>query len=291
MKFFSPLNVFLVVVIASAATFFHYKFSQEKPAANQIDLGEVKKQDLVQRVTISGQIWPKKRLDIRPPFNGYITKLYVKVGDHLKTGAPIVTFSPSLSSGETNFPIRTGFDGVVTQLWKSEGEYVLETGDSNLVVRVEDLSELLVLGSVPELDIAKIKLGLEALVRVSSLVGQSFTGKIEEIGLSAKDKDKYSSASTEFQIKVSLDSHDPKLYPGMSVIMDIITAKRTNVLTLAHEYIHEDEKGYFVVTESGERKTVTLGLQTDEAAEILSGVNLGEKVRVIDYLALPPLKN
>jgi hypothetical protein len=77
----------------------------------------------------------------------------------------------------------------------------------------------------------------------------------------------------------------------MSVVMDVITNKRESVMALSHEFIQEDEEGYFVNLENGNKKRVKLGLQTDEAAEILSGLTEGEKVRPIDFLNLPPLKN
>jgi multidrug efflux pump subunit AcrA (membrane-fusion protein) len=204
MKSLALTKIFVGVLAIAIIVYFVSQVIRSKNTTEDMHLGAVKTQKLLQRVTISGQIWPRKRFDIRPPFNAYIIKLYVKVGDHLKYHDPIITFSPSLSLGETNFPLRAGFDGVVTQVLRSEGEYVTEAGDQNLILRVEDLSELSVLGSVPELDIAKIKLGQEALIRVSSLVGETFTGHITEIGLSARNKDNSSSASSEFQIKVSM---------------------------------------------------------------------------------------
>ena len=85
-------------------------------------------------MTISGVLWPKKRLDIKPPFNGYIEKIFVKIGDKVKAGTPLITFSPSLGKGETNFPVRSAFDGVVSQIIKTEGEYVTESGNQNLIL-------------------------------------------------------------------------------------------------------------------------------------------------------------
>lgn len=292
MKFSRLTKGFALLLVLALVGFAVFKSRSSKSAAGDENLGVVKRQDLTQRVTISGQVWPKHRLDIKPPFNGYIAKLYVKIGDHLKRGDPIVTFSPSLSNGEVNFPIRAGFDGVVTQTLRTEGEYVTETGDLNLlVVRVEDLSDLFVLGAVPELDIAKIQLGQEAMVRVSSLVGETFAAVVTEVGLSAKDKDKWGSSATEFQIRAALKSHDKRLLPGMSTVMDITSDKRSQVLTLAHEYVQEDDKGYFVTTAGGEIKRVKVGLQTAEAVEIVSGLSEGEKMRAIDFLNLPKLKD
>lgn len=202
MKFSTFIKIAAGALVVALLIFVLSRRGSSTATEGAMDLGVVKRQDLIERVTISGQIWPKHRLDIKPPFNGYIAKLYVKIGDTLKRGNPIVTFSPSLSANEVNFPVRAGFEGVVTQVLKGEGEYVTEQGDQNLLVaRFEDLSDIYVLASVPELDIAKIKIGQDALVRVSSLVGETFEGKVTEISLSARDKDRYGSQATEFQIR------------------------------------------------------------------------------------------
>jgi multidrug efflux pump subunit AcrA (membrane-fusion protein) len=294
MKSWPYAKLWCAVGVVLLLIFVWWQFGGHSSSASggSSNLGTVRKQDLTQRVTISGQIWPKHRLDIKPPFNGYIARLYVKIGDRLKRGEPIITFSPSLSSGEVNFPIRAGFDGVVTQVLKSEGEYVTEQGDQNqLVGRFEDLSDMYVLGSVAELDIAKVKVGQEALIKVSSLVGETFRGVISEMSLSAKDKERYGSSATEFQLRAILKSHDPRLLPGMSTVMDIISAQRSQVLTLPHEYIQEDDKGYFATTEKGETRRLTLGLQTAEAVEIEKGLSEGERVRAVDFLSLPKLED
>jgi multidrug efflux pump subunit AcrA (membrane-fusion protein) len=292
MKFSNRSKLSMLVLILAAVLIAYAKSKSSKPdmqAGNQSVTAT--RQTLIQRVTIAGGIWPRKRLDVKPPFNGYIAKLFVKIGDHVKSRDPVVTFSPSLSGAENNFPMRVGFDGIVTQVLKQEGEYVTETGDTNLVVRIEDLSELSVLATVPELDVAKIKIGQEAQVKLSAILGESFKGEIREIALSAKDKPQWSGGSTssEFQIKVLLKTHDPRLVPGMSAMMDVITQKKENVLALGHEFVEEDKDGYFATLMTGEKRRLKVGMQTDEAVEIISGLNEGEKVRAIDFLNQPKM--
>lgn len=286
----SKLIVLIFVIVVGVSLWLmrgHFKSGEPMGAPG----GVVKRQDLVQRVTITGQVWPKRRLDVKPPFAGYVMKIFAHVGDRLKSGQPIVSFAQSLGGADANFPVRTPFDGLVTQIQKSEGEYVADTGDQNLVARVEDVSDLYVLATVPELDVAKVQRGQAAKARVSALVGEQFDAVIQEISLSAKDKSGWSSSSTEFQIRALLKSHDPRLFPGMSVLMDVDTNKRANVLTLPHEYIQEEDGNYFVTLESGQRRPVKLGLQTDEAAEIVSGLNEGDRVRPIDFLSLPKVED
>lgn len=286
MNYLKISKYFIALVILVGVIYFVVGNRDESQTSGNNDIGVVKRQDLIQRVTISGQLWPRRRLDIKPPFVGYVEKIYVKIGDKVKAGMPLVTFSPSLGKGETNFPVRAAFDGVVTQIMKAEGEYVAESGDQSLVVRVEDLAELFVRASVPELDITKLKVGQEATVRISSLVGETFKGRLSEIALSARDKDRWASSSSEFQLKVLLANHDARFLPGMSALMDVITQRADQVLTLPHEYIYEEDGKYSVTTASGEKKDIVVGLQTDEAAEIKSGLSEGEKIQVIDFLSL-----
>ena len=163
-----------------------------------------------------------------------------------------------------------------------------EQGDAAVVARVEDLSQIFILATVPELDIAKLKKGQKAMIKISALPNENFEGEIVEIALSAKDKDRWSSASTEFQIRILMNTHDPRLRSGMSALLDIVTADDANVLVLGHEYIQDDPEGYsFVTMLNGEKRKVELGLQTEEAVEIKSGLKEGDRVRLIDFLSLP----
>jgi multidrug efflux pump subunit AcrA (membrane-fusion protein) len=261
-------------------------------AANSATTGKVERRDLVQRVTISGRVASKRRLDVKPSFAGYVQKIFVHIGDDVKAGDPLVTFSPSLGSSEANFPVRAAFAGKVTQVLKTEGESVTDTGDQNVVLRVEDLTDLFVQVSIPELDIAKVKVGQSALIKLSSLAGESFNGKITEIALSAKEKDRWGSSSTEFQAKMLITSKDPRLLPGMSALCDVITNRAEKVLVLPHEYIQQDgEENYFVTTLDGQKRLIKLGMQTEEGAEVKSGLTEGEMVKAIDFLHLPKIED
>ncbi|MBI3554684.1 MAG: efflux RND transporter periplasmic adaptor subunit, partial [Deltaproteobacteria bacterium] len=48
------------------------------------NIGEVHKGELVQRVTVAGTVIPRKRTVLMPPYNGYIKKIYVRVGDTVR---------------------------------------------------------------------------------------------------------------------------------------------------------------------------------------------------------------
>lgn len=288
MKSSSLIKVLVPVLVVGAGLIFWLGSSNTDSSVASNSYGKVRRQDLIQRVTISGQVYPKRRLDVKTPYTGYVRKLYVKIGERVKAGDPLITFSPSLGEGETNYPIRAAFNGVVTQVQSQEGEYLMN-GSPAIVVRVDDLSELYVQASVPELDVAKIRVGQEAKIKISSLLGEIFKGVITETALAAVDKgdDRWGSSSSEYKIKVLIEAKESKLLPGMSALLDVITNKAENALVLSHEYIQQDDGRYFVTLASGEQKDITLGLQTEEAVEVKSGLNEGDRVRVIDFMSLP----
>ncbi len=288
LQIFKARSVVVLLFSLSVSCSWMAKIKGTQEGTNGI-AGTVQRKELLQQVSITGQLVAKRRLDVKPRFPGYIVRLYVKVGDRLKVGDPIVTFSPSLGGNELNYPVRAPFAGTVTQVLRAEGEYLVDTGEQNLVARLEDLSELSILATVPELDIAKIKVGQTAMARVSALVGERFEAVIQEISMSARDKDRWSSSSTEFQIKGAVRSKDARLLPGMSALMDIVTNRRDQVLALPHEYIFMEDGKYYATLLGGEKREIKVGLQTDEAAEIIDGLVEGDRVRTVDFLNIKGL--
>lgn len=276
----------LILVIAAAAIVVAIRRSGSPSAGSRI--GTVARADLVQRVTIAGKVTPLRQTLVTPPYNGYVQKLYVKVGQAVALNAPIVSLTQSLrGASEDVFPLRSPFSGTVTQLNKSEGEYV-ETGNKeNFIARIDDLDHLLIAGEIPEIDIIKVKLGQAAVIRVAPIPERTYPGRIREISLSSKTKTEYGRTGdrVDFPVRIELLDQDDKIRPGMSASADIIAEKRENVLTLAHEFIEKSPDGTFVTLESGERRKIGIGLQNEEACEIKSGLAEGDRVRQIDFFS------
>ena len=253
-------------------------------------LGKVVRGDVIQRVTIAGGVTPNRKTMISAPYNGYVRKIYVHVGDHVKAGDPIVALAQSLrGDDDASYPLRAPFAGTVVQVLKTEGEYVelqSSTGGTNAIVRIDDLSRLFVEASTPEIEIEKLKIGQEVIIKASAVLDRSYKGKIERISLAAKDQKDWDKSRVEFSVLIEVSEFDAELKPGMSVIVDIITNKLSGVLTLKHEFIQTSGGKYYVVSEVGAKKSIEVGLQNEESFEIKSGVVEGEKVQVTDFLSM-----
>ena len=279
--------IFLVFMITLFIVFFRSDLSSITGASRKVlRPGVVKKMDLIQRVTIAGIVIPKRKTVIMAPYNGYIKNLYVKMGEQVKKGDPIVSVVQSLQSTDTVYPLRAPFPGKVVQVEKSEGEYVKEGDIKDFIVRIDDLSSLNVLANVSEMDMVKIKLSQEATLKISGIMNHSYHGKLIDLSLAAKEKEQWGRSQVEFVVKVEISDPDDLIKPGMSSIMDIITNRKDRVLVLGHEFIEFKEDKYFVTMKDGSHREIEVGLQNEENFEIIKGIREGEEVKQIDFLSL-----
>lgn len=248
-------------------------------------LGEVKREDLIQRVTVAGTVVPRKKTLITAPYNGYIRKIYVKVGDHVKPGDPIVSVAQSLlTTAEEVYPLRAPIEGTIVQVLKAEGEYV-EPGATNTIIRIDDLQHLLVEADSPENEIEKLKIGQDVLVKAQAVLGRSYKGQITRVSLAARDQgNSWDRTRAQFPVVVDISDADEQIKPGMSVLLDIVAMRLPKVLMLRHEFIQKAGDEYKVTLASGEARTITVGARNEDGFEIKSGVTEGMKVRQIDFL-------
>lgn len=279
----SKNSAFLLAVIALAAC------TKNKNAALAPGIGVVKRGTLEQKITISGNVVPNRSTSITAPFNGYVKKLFVKMGDQIKPGDPIVTITQSLQSNENSFPLRAPFPGTVVQMGRTEGQLVHQDLAAEFIVRIDDLTHIFVTATAPETDWVKLAPGQEVEIRAAAILTRTYKGVIRELALAAKqDETNYwaSSSKVEFPVRLEVLDPDAKLSPGMTVVVDIIANKRENVLLLPHEYVNRDNGKFFVEMANGEKRAIEVGLQNEEAFEVKSGVNEGDQVKQMDFAAL-----
>ncbi len=252
-------------------------------------LGTVVRGELTQRVTFSGTITPKRRSLITAPYNGYVRKIYVHVGQDVPEGAPIVSLAQSLRENSAEiFPLRAPFSGTVVQVLKKEGEYTdsLNNQGSSALVRIDDLTRLFVEAAAPEVEILKLVVGQEAIIRATAVPSRTYKGKIQQISQASLDQREWDRARVEFPISIHVVDRDDQLKPGMSVIVDIITLKLSKVLMLAHEFIQRNGTHYFVKMEKGDKREIEVGAQNEEVYEIRKGLSEGDQIQQTDFLTL-----
>jgi len=179
--------------------------------------------------------------------------------------------------------ITAPFAGVVTKRYANLGT-LMQSGISSstqvlpLVQLSQDSLFRLVI-PVSESYVPGIKIGDSADVRVPSLQ-QNFTGKVARISF---DVDR----STR-TMHTEVDVPNPKriLMPGMYAEATLEFDLRRHVLVVPPQAVNIEGQNHsvWVISPSGkvEHREVTLGVETPDAIEVLSGLNEGEVVAIGD---------
>jgi len=169
--------------------------------------------------------------------------------------------------------IHSPFDGIAVKIGARDGQYVTP---QTQIYMIADLSTVWTYVDVYEYELPWIKVGDEAHMRLASLPGQTFTGKIRYIY-------PYLNAKTR-TIKVRLEFKNPglKLKPDMFADVKIHVQKQAKALVIPSKAVLRtgSRNVVFVVRGPGkyEPRDVKLGISSGGLVQILAGVKEGEDV-------------
>ncbi|PWB46406.1 MAG: efflux RND transporter periplasmic adaptor subunit [Candidatus Methylomirabilota bacterium] len=164
-------------------------------------------------------------------------------------------------------------DGFVIEKMALEG---MRVDPSMVLYKIADLSTVWVYTDIYEYELPLVKVGQEAMVRLSYYPGRTFRGRVIYLYPYLDSKTRTA--------KVRLELPNPsasQLKPGMfaDVELKVALGKR---LAVPHEAILDSGTRQIVFVESGEGrfepKEVTLGLRVDDRHEILAGLKPGTRV-------------
>ena len=211
-------------------------------------------------------------------------------------------------------------DGTISRLEVEEGEQVVGamqmTGTE--IMRVANLDVMEVLVDVNESDIVRVAFGDTATVEVDAYTNRKFKGIVTEIANSAKSTGMTADQVTNFEVKIRIiqesyedliDPEHPELSPfrpGMNATVDIITAKKEDVIAVPIEIVttrtdtakadkvsavdrlvgkkaDEETEPFtvvFVLTDDDKAQiqVVETGIQDDKYIEITRGIDLDTEV-------------
>lgn len=145
------------------------------------------------------------------------------------------------------------------------------------VATLPDLSGLVSITYVNEIDISRINTGQKVRISVDAFPDNVYTGTVREvanIGQEIKN-----SGAKVFEVTINLDETDDILRPSMTTSNQIITDAYENVKYLPLEAVHTEKDKAFVYTINNEKKYIETGT-TNENHIIVENIEKGEKVRL-----------
>jgi RND family efflux transporter MFP subunit len=176
--------------------------------------------------------------------------------------------------------ITAPFDGVVTSINAYTGALLpagttSSKGDLALChLSQNDLLRLVI--PLPERAVPDVQIGETVSVNVTTL-SKTLQGKI------VRFSDQIDLQTRTMYTEVDVPNPDYTLVPGMYVSVVIPLRTQQNVLTVPLQAVHlsgESKGSVLIVNNSGriERRDVTLGIQTADKAEIVTGLTEGDEV-------------
>jgi HlyD family secretion protein len=189
------------------------------------------------------------------------------------------------SSGQESI-IRAPAAGTILTRAINEGDPIVpltsyQSGTE--MATVADMSDLIFKGTVDEIDVGKLAMGMQARIKVGALPTDVVTGRVARIAPQAQQKE----GATLFDVEIELDPGQKiTLRAGYSANADVIIREKKDVLTLPERLVTFEDGGKkaFVETPQADPKAepkkieVKTGISDGLNIEITSGLKKGEKV-------------
>ena len=174
---------------------------------------------------------------------------------------------------KADVPLSAPFDGRVIMRNITRGE-VVETEQK--LFTVADLSDLWVVGNVPEKDVQFIRKDQKVDVMVSAYPHAIVPGTITYVG------DVLDSATRTMRLRVTVLNPGRLLKPEMFATVRVYLSSSSEVLTVPLAAVQNGPTGKVVFVQRGtndfEVRTVKLEQELGEIVTVLEGVKVGEQV-------------
>lgn len=184
-------------------------------------------------------------------------------------------------TGKVESVVKSPIDGMVLEKFVNIGDPVVPLTSyqqGTPLFTLADMSNLIFRGTIDEIDVGKVGVGVPAELEIGALPGQSILGEVVRISPKARKE----SNATVFDIEIKIvDTRGVNLRAGYSANAKIILNKAENVLTVPERLLTFENDSVYVELEdtvSGvvKRRAVEIGLSDGINAEIKAGVTMDD---------------
>lgn len=190
----------------------------------------------------------------------------------------------SLEEVLAGFSITAPSPGMVVYKKDRRGNKI-KTGSSvnpieRVVATLPDLSSLLSKIFISEIEIRKLKEGLDVDIAVDAFPNKQFKGKVFTVANIGEKLD--NSDSKVFEVMVRIEGSDPDLRPGMTTSNKVIIKTFNNVIYIPTECVHAGADGMpYVYTRNKTKQFVITGESNEKNIVIEEGLEPEQLVYII----------
>ena len=124
--------------------------------------------------------------------------------------------------------VRSGIDGVVSQVFVDVGEYV---SPGQRLMMIHDPRAIRIEANIKETDLRHIAPGMPVAVHVDAYPDRTFDGRVDRIGVAATSEfallpnpnpsGNFTKVTQRLPVRIAIDQRDGLLRPGMMVVIDL----------------------------------------------------------------------
>jgi membrane fusion protein (multidrug efflux system) len=201
--------------------------------------------------------------------------------ESLKFDVDALTASYELTRLNYNYTkVRAPISGLISSRDVKTGTHV-EIGAP--LFRIAETSKLVAYLHIPQVELARIETGDEAIVHVDAMPGHEFRATLARISPTVDTR------NGTFRATVYIDNEEGLLAPGMFSRFSIACEKHAGALVVPSRAIVQEDNDHvvYVVTDgAASRRRVTVGIESDGMTEILTGLNASDRVVVTGQASL-----
>jgi len=250
--------------------------------------------DVKEIIDTTGEVSALNRVEIKPSVSGRVDTLLVKEGDTVRKGQVLAYLSSSdrvaildavranpdedIKDWEETYkatPVISPMNGKIILRNVVEGQ-TISTGD--ILYALAD--ELIVLASVDEADIGKIKNGQRATITLDAYKDITIDGKVFQI----LEEGKNVSNVITYYVKIRPEKTPDFFKSLMTANIDIVVKEQKDAVVVPWDSFQEDEYGKtFVLVGDDMQQTkheITTGITEGDNVEVTSGLSKGDTILV-----------
>jgi len=243
--------------------------------ASAVRVTPVVRDTIENSVVLNGDVLAINQVSIFPAVAGKITRTNYQVGDRINQGAVVAVVDPS-RPGQiySESPVISTIGGTVLQAPVRRGDTV---STQTAIYVVGDLSSLMVETFVPERFSSAAQRGLKAQVFLQAFPGETFEAAVQEVSPVLDP------ASRTVRIRLGFAGPmDARIKAGMYATVSLVTNSRRDVPVIPRVSVINTYGSWIVFTVDNRniasRRVITLGLENENYVEVLSGLEVGDKV-------------
>jgi HlyD family secretion protein len=199
-----------------------------------------------------------------------------------------------------NAKIKAPQDGLVVYAssgWGDRGQMLIEEGaqvrQRQEIIKLPDVSQMIVEIRVHESHVLQIRPGLDAYVTVDSIPDRRFKARVTKVGVLPNSQDRWMNPNLKvYSTDVLIEEELPDLKPGASARAEVVVTNLVSALTVPLQAVttHRGKQVCFVQqSEELVPVPVTVGNFNDQFIEIRSGLKEGDLVALTPPAA--PVEN